>query len=147
MRFPGIIQLLSMLIILSGTLFAQERSQNPPKMQLETCRLNGWAEDVRCGRYEVYEDRRTRSGRRIALKIVVVPALSQKPAADPIFYFAGGPGGSATETIARAGKSYLAGLRADRDLVFVDLRGTGGSTSSLALSIPTRTICPRISAR
>jgi pimeloyl-ACP methyl ester carboxylesterase len=115
------------MIVLSGTLFAQERSQNPPKIQLETCRLNGWAEDVRCGRYEVYENRRTRSGRKIALKIVVVPALSQKPAADPIFYFAGGPGSSSTETIARAGKTYLAGLRADRDLVFVDQRGTGGS--------------------
>jgi pimeloyl-ACP methyl ester carboxylesterase len=127
MRFPGIIQLLPMVIVLSGNLFAQERSQNPPKMQLETCRLNGWAEDVRCGRYEVYENRRTRSGRKIALKIVVLPAVRQKPAADPIFYFAGGPGGSSTETIARAGKTYLAGLRADRDLVFVDQRGTGGS--------------------
>jgi hypothetical protein len=38
------------------------------------------------------------------LKIVVLPAAgARKP--DPVFYFAGGPGGSAIETVTRAGQS------------------------------------------
>src|SRR6516165_6134549 len=114
--------------LLSCSVSAQDRSHggSQQKLQLETCRLTGWTEDVRCGRYEVYENRSAKNGRKIALKIVVVPALSSNPAHDPIFYFNGGPGGSSTETIARAGKGFLAGLRAERDLVFVDQRGTGG---------------------
>lgn len=112
------------LCLLTGIAVAQTVA---PKLQLEPCRLPGWSEDVRCGRYEVYEDRKAKAGRKISLKIVVLPAQGDKPAADPVFYFTGGPGGSSTETITRAGKSYLAGLRQSRDLVFVDQRGTGGS--------------------
>lgn len=112
------------LCLLSAVTFAQPA---PAKVSLEPCRLPGWKEDVRCGRYEVYEDRKAKTGRRIALKIVMLPALNGKPLPDPVFYFAGGPGGSSTETIARAGKAYLESLRQTRDLVFVDQRGTGGS--------------------
>jgi len=112
------------LCLLSAVTFAQPA---PSKVSLEPCRLPGWKEDVRCGRYEVYEDRKAKTGRKIALKIVVLPALNGKPAPDPVFYFTGGPGGSSSETIARAGKAYLESLRQTRDLVFVDQRGTGGS--------------------
>src|SRR5262249_12328105 len=71
--------------------------------------------------------RQSKTGRKISLRVVVAPALADKPAPDPIFYFAGGPGGSAVDTLQRAGKVYLANLRKERDLVFVDQRGTGGS--------------------
>ncbi|PYP88060.1 MAG: alpha/beta hydrolase [Blastocatellia bacterium AA13] len=99
------------------------------KLQLEPCRLPGWNEDVKCGKYEVFEDREAKSGRKITLRLVLLPALAlaQTPAPDPIFYFSGGPGGSAVDTMSRAGASYLAGLRRERDIVFVDQRGTGGS--------------------
>jgi len=100
---------------------------SPQKLRLEPCRLAGWNEDVRCGNYAVFEDRRAKAGRRITLKVVVLPALAEKPAPDPVFYFSGGPGGSAVDTVTRAGKPYLAGLRRDRDIVFVDQRGTGAS--------------------
>ena len=106
---------------------AAEAGAQQRKIQLAPCRLDGWTSDVLCGSYEVYENRRAKTGRKIALKIVVLPATGPSPAPDPVFYFAGGPGGSATETVARAGESYLAALRRDRDLVFVDQRGTGGS--------------------
>src|SRR5262249_11135156 len=71
--------------------------------------------------------RQAKTGRKMSLKVVVLPALTEKAAPDPILYFTGGPGGSSTETITRAGKPYLASLRRERDLVFVDQRGTGGS--------------------
>jgi pimeloyl-ACP methyl ester carboxylesterase len=125
-----IVLCLLMTLTVRSVAFAQSppaTTAAPPKIQLEPCRLPGWSEDVRCGKYEVYEDRQAKAGRKIPLKIVVVPALSGKAVPDPIFYFTGGPGGSSTETIARAGKSFLASLRRERDLIFVDQRGTGGS--------------------
>lgn len=126
----------SLLFILSALCFipaqtgvARTQAPNAPrqKLALEPCRLPGWNEDVRCGRYEVYENREAKTGRKLSLRVVVAPALGEKATPDPIFYFAGGPGGSAIDTFSRAGKGYLAGLRRERDLVFVDQRGTGGS--------------------
>ncbi len=116
------IAILFLLLAASAPASAQAK-----KIQLQPCRPAGWTRDVMCGTYEVFEDRRAKTGRKIALKIVVLPALAAGPRPDPIFYFAGGPGGSATETIERSGETYLADLNRDRDLVFVDQRGTGGS--------------------
>jgi pimeloyl-ACP methyl ester carboxylesterase len=118
----------TMLASPNRTVVAQTAAEaSTPKLQLEPCRLPGWSEDVRCGRYEVYENRQSNTGRKISLRVVVAPAAIDKPASDPIFYFAGGPGGSAVDTLQKAGKLYLSTLRKNRDIVFVDQRGTGGS--------------------
>lgn len=115
------------ILVFSGVGLTAQNNPPAPQLTLEPCRLNGWNEDVRCGKYEVFEDRKTKKGRRIALRLVVVPASGENVSPDPIFYFSGGPGGSAVETITRAGKNFLADLRRQHDLVFVDQRGTGGS--------------------
>ncbi len=86
----------------------------------------GVKEKVLCGNLEVFENRTSKRGRKIAIKIVVFPATGPDKAADPLFYFAGGPGSSATED-APFIASDLAKIRERRDLVFVDQRGTGGS--------------------
>jgi len=99
---------------------------------LEPCDVpgirQGVKEKVRCGTLEVFEDRAGKSGRKIPIKIVVFPATGQEKAPDPLFYIPGGPGSSATED-----SPYVAGqfakIRAHRDLVFVDQRGTGGSNA------------------
>ncbi len=128
LRIAGIIfTLLALFLVPAQSAVAQTTTAAQPKLSLETCRLPGWNEDVRCGKYEVYENRQTKSGRKLSLRVVVVLALSAQAAPDPIFYFSGGPGGSAVETITRAGKAYLESLRRERDLVFVDQRGTGSS--------------------
>jgi len=79
----------------------------------------------KCGKYEVFENRDARTGRKLQLNIVVAPALSEKPAADPVFFIAGGPGQPSTD-LARIEARWQQ-LRVDRDLVYVDQRGTGGS--------------------
>ena len=127
--------LLFVILVTCYCLGQMAMAQNAPisaaplqrNLKLEACRLPALNENVRCGTYEVYEDRRAKTGRVIALRIVVLPARSEKPAPDPVFYFAGGPGGSAVELVTRSGGSYLAELRRERDLVLVDQRGTGGS--------------------
>jgi pimeloyl-ACP methyl ester carboxylesterase len=101
-------------------------TQAPP-VQLAPCRLQGWDRDVRCSRFEVYENRAAHRGRKIALRVVVVPATSAHPAPDPVFYFAGGPGGSAVAALEATGPRFWDALGRDRDLVFVDQRGTGES--------------------
>jgi pimeloyl-ACP methyl ester carboxylesterase len=94
---------------------------------LQPCRIPGFDTDVRCGSYEVYEDRDARTGRKIRLHIVVVPAASAAPALDPVFWLHGGPGAAATQTIPNVQGGFLAGVHIVRDIVFVDQRGTGGS--------------------
>lgn len=79
-----------------------------------------------CAEYEVFENRATKTGRKIKLKIVVYPATKPKKAPDPVFYIAGGPGSSATEDAPYVVQD-SAKIREKRDLVFLDQRGTGGS--------------------
>jgi pimeloyl-ACP methyl ester carboxylesterase len=99
-------------------------------ISLEPCEVPGTREGVkekaRCGTYEVFENRATKSGRKIKLKIVVFPATGPDKVADPLFYIPGGPGSSATEDAPYVAQE-LAKVRERRDLVFVDQRGTGGS--------------------
>ncbi len=83
-------------------------------------------ETARCGFYEVFEDRAAKSGRKIKLKIVVYPATGLEKAPDPLFYIPGGPGSSATEDAPYVAQEFSR-IRVQRDLVFVDQRGTGGS--------------------
>jgi pimeloyl-ACP methyl ester carboxylesterase len=104
---------------------ARAASPARPWERLAPCRLEGIVEELRCGTHEVWEDREARRGRRIALNVVVLPALGPRPAADAIVYFAGGPGSAAT----REGR-FLAEdkvLRRNRDVLLVDQRGTGKS--------------------
>ncbi|MFL6195986.1 MAG: alpha/beta fold hydrolase, partial [Thermoanaerobaculia bacterium] len=79
-----------------------------------------------CGTHEVFENRAARTGRKIPLQIVVLPAAGPGPLPDPFVYFAGGPGeGSISEGLFIA--EQLASLSQKRDVLLVDLRGTGKS--------------------
>jgi pimeloyl-ACP methyl ester carboxylesterase len=79
-----------------------------------------------CGKYSVWEDRDARRGRRIELRVLVLPAQGSTRLPDPLFYFAGGPGQSAVDGASGIG-GLLTRVRTHRDLVFMDLRGTGES--------------------
>jgi pimeloyl-ACP methyl ester carboxylesterase len=98
----------------------------PDSIRLQPCEVPG-AGGGRCGTYDVYENRSTKMGRKISLNFIVVPALGAPPAPDPVFWLEGGPGGAATQAVGPVSQGYLKGLRSDRDLVFVDQRGTGKS--------------------
>jgi pimeloyl-ACP methyl ester carboxylesterase len=97
---------------------------HPYDAKVKPCKVPGEKGKVtaRCGLLEVWENRAAKSGRKIRLKVVVLPSRSSTPKPDPVFFFGGGPG----EAIATEA-GYLADseLRRDRDLVFVDQRGTG----------------------
>lgn len=96
------------------------------RVKLVPCNLRDLPRATRCGKYEVYEDRRAARGRKIALNILLMPATVEKPAADPVFFLAGGPGQGSAQVAAGAG-DFLPLIRREREIVFVDQRGTGES--------------------
>jgi pimeloyl-ACP methyl ester carboxylesterase len=94
--------------------------------KLNQCSLEGINEKLLCGKLTVFENRERRTGRKIDLNIVVLPALDQKTKREPLFYLEGGPGVDATGAAgfyATDGKE----CRRHRDVVLVDQRGTGQS--------------------
>ena len=93
-------------------------------LTVKACTVDGMA--ARCGTLIVPEDRLTGTGRTIPVRFVVFPATGPDRAPDPVVYFAGGPGVSAIADIP-AWLPDLQSLNVDRDLVFIEQRGTGQS--------------------
>lgn len=110
------------------------RSGTGPKLTLapakrgtvavEPCQIRGDLEGW-CAKLEVFENRASRTGRKIPLNILILPSKSAKPLPDPVFGIAGGPGQSAAEAF--PGAPYIEKIRDQREIVLVDQRGTGGS--------------------
>ncbi|HEU0016050.1 MAG TPA: alpha/beta fold hydrolase, partial [Longimicrobium sp.] len=92
--------------------------------ELAPCALPGVEGQARCGVIHVPEDPAAPAGRRLALRVVVLRALLPAAERDAVFYLSGGPGQAATEAAAAVGAE-LAAVRARRDVVLVDQRGTG----------------------
>ena len=74
-----------------------------------------------CGFLSVPENRVNPGGRKIKLAVARARAQSPDPRADPLVYLTGGPGGTA---VASAVPLTRLGLNRDRDVIFVDQRGT-----------------------
>lgn len=94
--------------------------------RLKPCKPGDGPSDAYCGTLDVWEDRQAKAGRKIALKIVVLPALKQKSSPDPLFFLAGGPGQGAAELAGQVREPFRL-IQTDRDVVLVDQRGTGKS--------------------
>ena len=102
------------------------------KIELESHAHEASGTDVLTGDFYVYEDRVARAGRILELDVVVLPALSETPAPDPVFVFAGGPGQNAAH-LWRGWVDHW--MRRDRDIVLISQRGTGGN-NRLDCSLP-----------
>src|SRR5579872_4941512 len=81
---------------------------------------------AKCGTLTVLENRADSHGRKIALSVAVMPATEPGSPSAPVFFIAGGPGGSTISDWAEA-PLIFAGLNAHHDVVLVDQRGTGQS--------------------
>lgn len=93
-------------------------------LTVTSCTVDGQA--ARCGTLIVPEDRLTGQGRTIPVRFVDFAATGPDRAPDRLVYFAGGPGVSAIDDI----PTWLSGyesLNLNRDLVFIEQRGTGQS--------------------
>lgn len=101
-------------------------SSAPEAITFQSCRLPGVDVAARCARHEVWEDRESKSGRRISLNIAIVPAKLRNKEPDPVVVFAGGPGQGAVSLAAQV-MPLFSRLNDARDIVFLDQRGTGQS--------------------
>ena len=64
-------------------------------LSTHTCTVDNMA--ARCGTLMVPQDRITRTGPEIPIRVVVIPATGPDRQPDPIVFFAGGPGSSAID--------------------------------------------------
>ncbi len=108
---------------LSSASSASEGGQTSTlNLPLTPCSVPDVQEKLRCGTYVVPEDRSKPDGRKLSIKVIVVPSRTPNPERRAIIYFEGGPGDPATNSA-----SYVADLfiRDSHDVIISDQRGTG----------------------
>jgi len=81
---------------------------------------------VRVGTMRIWENRSAQAGRIISLDVMVLTALGDDPAQDPIFIFSGGPGQSSYKAMNMWATHPW---RHQRDIVLISQRGTGGDNN------------------
>ena len=85
-------------------------------------------ETYECGYLVVPEDRSDPDSPTVELAVAIIYSVSNIPEADPLVYLAGGPGSGA---LLEADLWAASPLRADRDIILLDQRGTGFSYPNL----------------
>ena len=83
-------------------------------------------QNAQCGSFEVKENPQDPKSINIALNVLRIPAVNPVPEQDPLFIVAGGPGQSAV-VVAESVHGIFNEVRKNRDIIFVDQRGTGKS--------------------
>ncbi|HEY0038674.1 MAG TPA: alpha/beta fold hydrolase [Longimicrobium sp.] len=117
----------SAALLLAASCAPSLRTGGSAPLPLSDCTLPGVAGAVRCGVVHVAEDSLAPGGRTVPLFVAVLPATGQR-LGDPLFFLSGGPGQAPSDQ-AEFVASLFAALRPSRDLVLVDLRGTGRSAA------------------
>lgn len=122
-RFTPLLVLLAVLIAGGCTDAPIEPTAH---LLLDECKPQDDPVDALCGTITVFEDRDAQDGRTIDLKVIVYPAFRRDPEPDPLFVLVGGPGQGAAQ-VAEHLIPFFQGVQEERDVVFVDQRGTGDS--------------------
>jgi pimeloyl-ACP methyl ester carboxylesterase len=91
------------------------------------CAIPGVSGPTRCATIDVPEAHDDPKGRRLSLRAIVLGATNPAAAPDPLVFLVGGPGQGAAD-LATPLSERLAFLRATRDVVLIDQRGTGASS-------------------
>ncbi|UMR32662.1 alpha/beta hydrolase [Massilia sp. MB5] len=89
-----------------------------------SCHLPGAEEALRCLRLEVPLDHAQAAGSRLRLHVTIAPALRETALRDPLFILAGGLGEAGSEVLPMLASAFRK-VRATRDVVLIDQRGTG----------------------
>ena len=122
---------------LMGTPIAAQAQTYTPRFSTATCGFSIGSglvagRDVRCG-YLTVPENRARPTHSIRLAVAIFKSADAHPAADPLIFLQGGPGGA---IVADVGAAITAATRAtivgNRDLILVDQRGTGLSRPALS---------------
>src|SRR6478735_4382530 len=99
---------------------AKATSTAPPA--LRSCHLPGVADALRCLTLPVPLE--PGKPATLNLHVTIAPALRQGARPDPLFVLAGGPGEAGSDVLPLLSTAFKR-VRATRDIVFIDQRGTG----------------------
>ncbi|MFL6708694.1 MAG: alpha/beta hydrolase [Massilia sp.] len=88
------------------------------------CHLPGVEEPLQCLSLNVPLDRSAPGSASIKLHVTVAPAFREGARTDPLFVLAGGPGQAGSDVLPLVNTAFRR-IRATRDIVFIDQRGTG----------------------
>jgi pimeloyl-ACP methyl ester carboxylesterase len=130
-----IFKILPALLALPLLLAAGSASAAAPAMTDRSCHLPGVVEALRCVSVTVPLDHAKPQGPTLALHVTVAPAFRQGSRTDPLFVLAGGPGQAGSDVLVLL-KAAFDRVRATRDIVFIDQRGTGRSGKLGCVSKP-----------
>jgi pimeloyl-ACP methyl ester carboxylesterase len=114
------------VILAAATAAAVFAAPHAPALTLKPCIVQQVA--ARCGTMVVPENRTKPDGRKIGLRVVVIPSLLKPARPDAFTYIAGGPGGAATDSAYTTLVAWN-GVHEHHDMLLVDQRGTGGSNA------------------
>lgn len=109
--------MLLLLLLLAGA------SQAAP-VGARRCHLPGVEETLRC--YDLPVPLAAPNGPALTLHVTVAPAFREAARPDPVFVLAGGPGEAGSDVLPLLATAFRR-VRATRDIVFIDQRGTGMS--------------------
>ncbi len=110
---------------LTGPVAAAEPAL-PVGKQGQSCHLPNYEEPLRCVQVTVPVDYTAADGDTLKLHVTVAPAFREMAKADPLFVLAGGPGQAGSDIVFLVERAFKR-VRATRDIVFIDQRGTGKS--------------------
>ncbi|MFC5458629.1 alpha/beta fold hydrolase [Massilia niabensis] len=121
---PILPALLALLFSSSANLAAAAPAPAASKASPRSCHLPGEEDALRCLAIKVPLDYTRPGAGSLPLHVTIAPAFREGAKADPLFVLAGGPGQAGSEVIRLLSAAFKR-VRATRDIVFIDQRGTG----------------------
>lgn len=95
-----------------------------PAAATRNCHLPGVTDTLQCVTLNVPLDHANPGGGSLKLHVTVAPAHRANARSDPLFVLAGGPGQAGSDVVQLLSLAFNR-VRATRDIVFIDQRGTG----------------------
>ncbi|MGZ8290281.1 MAG: alpha/beta fold hydrolase [Telluria sp.] len=105
-------------------LYAPSASAAPSTEAGRSCHLPGSDEALRCLKVPVPLDYANPAAGKLEVHVTLAPAFRESARPDPLFILAGGPGQAGSELLDMVDTTFRR-VRATRDIVFIDQRGTG----------------------
>ncbi len=117
-----------LLVLFSCSVFSCKPEKREIRFtnRLQKCKPENASDSVFCGYYSTWENKKAAAGKKIEIYVVVIPAIHSEEKKDPVFFFEGGPGAAASNSLSfysEPGNPY----RQYQDVVLIDVRGTGKS--------------------
>ncbi|MEJ7807779.1 MAG: hypothetical protein WKG03_17900, partial [Telluria sp.] len=116
---PSLILTAALCLLSAGAAGAKPVSQ-----QGRSCHLPGAEEALRCVTLPLPLDYARPAGPTLKVHVTIAPAFREAARADPLFILAGGPGQAGTDVLVLLNHAFRR-VRATRDIVVIDQRGTG----------------------